>query len=77
MLDCSAVFDIEYTALKMVAEMEEQLRRDGIDLWLAALNPDVLAVVKRSRIGQTLGRDRMFFNRQAAVEKYTARGSGL
>ncbi len=75
-LDCSAVFDIEYTAQKMVAEMEEQLRRDGIDLWLAALNPDVLAVVKRSRIGQTLGRDRMFFNRQAAVEKYTARGSG-
>ena len=29
-LDCSAVFDIEYTALKMLAEAEERLRRDGI-----------------------------------------------
>ena len=69
-LDCSAVIDIEYTALKMLAEAEEGLRRDGIMLWLAALNPDVLAVVKRSRIGETLGRERMFFNLQRAVEKY-------
>jgi MFS superfamily sulfate permease-like transporter len=69
-VDCSAVIDIEYTALKMLAEAEEMLRRDGIMLWLAALNPEVLTVVKRSRIGQTLGRERMFFNLQAAVERY-------
>jgi MFS superfamily sulfate permease-like transporter len=67
LLDCSAIFDIEYTALKMLTEAEERLRRDGIMLWLAALNPDVLTVVKRSKLGKTLGRDRMFFNRQTAV----------
>jgi anti-anti-sigma factor len=70
LLDCSAIFDIEYTALKMLAEAEEKLRRDGITLWLAALNPDVLTVVKRSKLGETLGRERMFFNRQTAVEHY-------
>jgi MFS superfamily sulfate permease-like transporter len=70
LLDCSAIFDIEYTALKMLAEAEERLRRDGIMLWLAALNPDVLTVVKRSKLGETLGRDRMFFNRQTAVEHF-------
>jgi MFS superfamily sulfate permease-like transporter len=70
LLDCSAIFDIEYTALKMLAEAEERLRRDGMILWLAALNPDVLTVVKRSKLGETLGRDRMFFNRQTAVEHY-------
>jgi sulfate permease, SulP family len=70
LLDCSAIFDIEYTALKMLAEAEERLRRDGIMLWLAALNPDVLTVVKRSKLGETLGSDRMFFNRQTAVEHY-------
>ena len=32
LLDCSAIFDIEYTALKMLAEAEERLRRDGIML---------------------------------------------
>ena len=70
LIDFSAVFDIEYTALKMLAEAEEKLRRDGITLWLAALTPDVLTVVKRSRIGETLGRERMFFNLQMGVEKY-------
>ena len=70
LIDCSAVIDIEYTALKMLAEAEEKLRADGAMLWLAALNPDVLVVVNRSKIGETLGRERMFFNLQAAVEKY-------
>ena len=70
MLDCSAIFDIEYTALKILAEAEERLRREGIMLWLAALNPDVLTVINRSKIGETLGRERMFFNRQTAVEHF-------
>ena len=70
LIDFSAVFDIEYTALKMMAEAEERLRRDRITLWLAALTPDVLTVVQRSRIGGTLGRERMFLSLQMAVEKY-------
>ena len=70
LIDFSAVFDIEYTALKMLTEAEERLRRDGVMLWLAALTPDVLTVVQRSRIGETLGRERMFFNLQMAVDKY-------
>jgi hypothetical protein len=41
-------------------------------LWLAALNPEVLAVVERSELGQTLGRERMFFNVETAVQKYLA-----
>jgi len=69
-IDCSAIFDIEYTALKMLAESEERLQRDGVTLCLAALNPNVFLAVSRSRIGQKLGRERMFFNLQAAVEWY-------
>jgi len=69
-VDCSAVFDIEYTALKMLADAEQTLRQHGITLWLAGLTPDVLELVKRSRIGETLGRERMFFNLQMAVERY-------
>jgi len=70
LIDCSALIDIEYTALKMLTEAEEKLRADGIELWLAALNPTVLEVVKNSRLGEVLGRQRMFFNVQTAVEKY-------
>ena len=69
-LDCSSVIDIEYTALKMLAEADENLRRQGITLWLAALNPNVFTALLRSRIGQALGRERMFFNLQTAVERY-------
>jgi high affinity sulfate transporter 1 len=70
LLDCSALIDIEYTALKTLVEGEERLRRDGIVLWLAALNPQSLTVVQHSTLGTTLGRERMFFNLQVAVERY-------
>src|SRR5262249_57084120 len=72
LIDCSAVIDIEYTALRLLAEAEEALKRAGITLWIAALNPDVLHVVQRSNLGGTLGRDRMFFNLQVAVAHYGA-----
>jgi len=75
LLDCSAVFDIEYTAVKMLIEGEERLRQEGIALWLAALNPEALAVVQRSSLGETLGRERMFFNVETAVAKYEQRGA--
>jgi high affinity sulfate transporter 1 len=74
-LDFSAVFDIEYSALKMVIEAEEKLRERGILLWLVALNPETLAMVQRSSLGETLGRERLIFNLQAAVERYLSQAA--
>jgi sulfate permease, SulP family len=70
LLDGQALLDIEYTALKMLIEAEEKLRRQGVTLWIAALNPEVLKVVQQSALGQTLGRERMFFDVQGAVRRY-------
>jgi MFS superfamily sulfate permease-like transporter len=70
LFDCSAVIDIEYTALKILTETQERLRQDGVALWLAALNPEVLEVVRRSKLGEALGPDRLFFNVQMAVDRY-------
>jgi hypothetical protein len=39
-------------------------------LWLVGLNPDVLAMVRRCPLGETLGNDRMFFNMDMAVARY-------
>jgi MFS superfamily sulfate permease-like transporter len=75
-LDCSAVSDIEYTAVKMLAEGEAKLRAEGAELWLAALNPEPLAVVQRSKLGGALGRERMFISVQGAVDRYEARSAG-
>jgi sulfate permease, SulP family len=69
-LDCSAVIDIEYTALKMLIEAEGRLRAEGIALWLAALNPEAFAIVQRSTLVETLGREQMHFNLETAVERF-------
>ena len=70
LLDCRALFDVEYTALKVLDETEQKLRQAGCELWLAGMNPAVFAVVDRSRFGSRLGRERMFLNMQAAVETF-------
>src|SRR5512136_144801 len=75
-LDLSGVFDLEYTALKMLTEGEKRHRDRGVSLWLVGLNPDVLAMVQRSPLGETLGRERMHFNLEVAVAKYQAFPAG-
>jgi SulP family sulfate permease len=70
-LDCSAISDIEYTALKMLIEAEGRLCSRGAALWLVGLNPEVLNVVKQSQLADRLGGERMLFNLQMAVEQYT------
>jgi SulP family sulfate permease len=69
-LDCSAIPDLEYTALKMLIEAERDLRGRDIALWLVALNPEVLAVVRRSKLAERLGQERMHFTLPLAVEQY-------
>ncbi len=71
-LECSAIPDIEYTALRALGQAEETLRQAGISLWLCALNPQALEVVRRSPLGQALGPERMFFNLADAVKAYSA-----
>jgi MFS superfamily sulfate permease-like transporter len=69
-LDCSAVPDIEYTALRLLTDFEEKLSEAGITLWLAALNPEPLRIIERSALGERLGHERMFFNLEQAVGAY-------
>jgi MFS superfamily sulfate permease-like transporter len=71
-LDLSAVPDIEYTALQMLTGFEENLQQAGITLWLVALNPEPLNVIRRSPLFITLGNERMFFNTEQAVEAFQA-----
>lgn len=66
-LDMRAVFDLEYTALKMLTEAEKKYREAGIALWLVGLSPGVFAVVQNAPLGKALGRERMFLNLEQAV----------
>lgn len=71
-LDLGAVFDLEYTALKMLTEAEKTYREGGGMLWLVGMNPGVLALVQRSPLGQELGRERMLPDLDQAVARYQA-----
>ena len=71
-MDCSAIPDLEYTALKMLADADRRLQQAGISLWLAALNPEPLQLIQKSELGKTLGRPRMYFNLEQAVTSYLA-----
>ena len=69
-LECSAIPDFEYTALRDLAGFEEKLRARGISLWMTALNPTAFKVFERSPLGQVLGHERMFFNLHEAVKAF-------
>jgi anti-anti-sigma regulatory factor len=76
-LDMSRVIDIEYSALSALMEGEKRATAAGTVVWLAALNPGVLDVVRSSGLAERLGRDRLLFNARAVIERYQAmQGAG-
>ncbi len=66
----SAVFDLEYTALKSLREGEKRLRDRGVATWLVGLNPGVLQMVQKSPLGKALGRGEMHFSLEVALKRY-------
>ena len=69
-LDLSAVPDMEYTALMMLTDGEEQVREAGTVVALVAMNPYVLELIRRSPLWERLGHERMFFTLVQAVERF-------
>lgn len=66
----SGVLDLEYTALKMFAEVAKKQTEQGIQLGLIGMTPGILTLVQRSPLGQILRREAMHFNLEIAVRRY-------
>ena len=75
-IDFSGVFDLEFSALKTLTEADQRMHEAGVQVWLVGLNPEVLAVVQRSPLGSTLGRQRLLFDLEIAVRNYLSLGAG-
>jgi high affinity sulfate transporter 1 len=71
-LDMSRVPDLEYSALQMLIEGAQRAADRGVTVWLAALNPAVLQVVRNAGFDQQLGADRLLFNAREAIARYQA-----
>ena len=69
-VEASGVLDMEYTAVKMFAQLAKRQSQHGVQLWLIGMTPRVLAVIQRSPLGQLLGREGMHFNLEIAVARY-------
>jgi sulfate permease, SulP family len=69
-VDASGVLDMEYTAVKMFAQVAKRQSQHGVQLWLVGMTPRVLAIVQRSPLGQLLRREGMHFNLEIAVARY-------
>jgi sulfate permease, SulP family len=72
-IDCGAIPGLEFTALKMFVEADKTLAERGVELWLIALNPEALELVRRTPLAANLGRERMFFTVEDAVTAYEKR----
>ncbi len=75
-IDMSAVFDIEYTALLALTEAEETQRHAGTEIWLTGLSPTVKATIRRSALYPALGDARMFYSVAEAVDAWSMRQAG-
>ena len=69
-VDASGVLDMEYTAVKMFAQLAKRQSQHGVQLWLIGMTPRVLAIVQRSPLGELLGREGMHFNLEIAIARY-------
>ena len=69
-LNLSRVFDIEYSAIKLMIEEEAKFRKRGIMFWLVAPNPSVKVILERSPLLETLGKDRYHRSLSAAMDHY-------
>jgi SulP family sulfate permease len=76
-LMCSAIPDLEYTALKRLTEAETRMQQMGISLWLAGLNPEPLQLVQNCTLGKKLGRGGMYFNVDQAVRSFLKQSEAL
>lgn len=73
----AAIPGIEFAALKMLVEAEADLRREGVTPWRAALNAEVLEMLRHSPLAEALGRQRMFFTVEEAVAASQERMPGV
>ena len=48
-----------------------------MELWLAALNPEALDLVRRTPLAERLGRERMFFTVEQAVDAFMSRAATI
>ncbi|MBP6299276.1 MAG: SulP family inorganic anion transporter [Arenimonas sp.] len=72
-LDLRGVFDLEYSALKMIVDAERRQRAAGVKLIIAAPNDEVRGMLMRSPLGKVLSAEGIYDSLDVAVEHYLSK----
>jgi len=72
LVDAEAISDIDVTAIGMLAELEDELARSGIDLRIARMEAHVREFLHRASLEETIGSDHFYPSVQAGVDAYLA-----
>ncbi len=73
-VDCAAVFDLDYTAARTVRELIDELKAGKVGLVLARVNPYLHSDLVRHRVAAEVGEDRIFDTLHEATDAVRAGG---
>jgi sulfate permease, SulP family len=69
-VDCEAIPNIDYTAARVVCDLQHQLAKAGVTLGFARMAPSLLADFDRHHITELVGRQLLFQRLHDAVAAY-------
>lgn len=72
LIDGESINDIDATAVMTIREMEGQLAKDGVEVWLAQIKTPVLDIMKRAEVEKAIPAEHIFPSVQTAVDAYLA-----
>ena len=72
LIDGESINDIDATAVMTIREMEGQLAKDGVEVWLAQIKIPVLDIMKRAEVEKAIPAEHIFPSVQTAVDAYLA-----
>ncbi len=75
-IDLSRVPDVEYSALQMLAQLDQRMAARDVTVWVAGLNPGAMEAVRNAGLDNQLGPERMLFNARDAVARFQASAVG-
>ena len=72
LLDGESINSIDATAISMMEELRNELEQDGIMLWFARVKTNVMAIMERTDIIDTIGREHFYISVQEGVDEFLA-----
>jgi MFS superfamily sulfate permease-like transporter len=74
-VDAGAITHVDYTAARVVRELQKDLARDGVELVFAHVQSDLKPDLDRHHLTEVIGANRIFDSLHQAVDSYHNRPS--